>query len=194
MRDSALRGIHLPESMAHKEMARKRLAFDELFRVQTVLVGRKRAYERDARGIRHELGGELVRRFHAALPYPLTGAQQRVIADRRRPRFARSPCTGSCKATSAPARRSSAVSVARRHQGGHQGALMAPTEVLAERLRDRRARSSPKLTVTIEANLFGGRPLRVELLRESGRRGRATPDPWPGWPTDRSISSSGPMR
>ena len=30
---------------------------------------------------RHDVGGELVRRFHAALPYPLTGAQRRVIAE-----------------------------------------------------------------------------------------------------------------
>ena len=32
-------------------------------------------------GIRHAVGGELVRRFHAALPFPLTGAQRRVIAE-----------------------------------------------------------------------------------------------------------------
>ena len=69
---TALRGIHLPETIEEKEQARRRLAFDELLRVQLVLVMRKRAMERDAVGIRHAVGGELVRRFHDALPFPLT--------------------------------------------------------------------------------------------------------------------------
>ena len=43
--------IHLPETMAEKEQARRRLAFDELLRVQTVLVMRKRALERES--LRH---------------------------------------------------------------------------------------------------------------------------------------------
>ncbi len=80
-RFDALSNIHLPESIRDKEQARRRLAFDELLRVQTVLVMRKRAMERDQRGIRHDLSGELVQRLHDALPYPLTGAQQRVIAE-----------------------------------------------------------------------------------------------------------------
>ena len=80
-RQPAMRQIHLPESMAEKEQARRRLAFDELLRVQTVLVMRKRAFEREQRGIRHDMSGELVRRFHDALSYELTGAQQRAIAE-----------------------------------------------------------------------------------------------------------------
>ncbi|HVE94524.1 MAG TPA: DNA helicase RecG, partial [Acidimicrobiales bacterium] len=77
----AMRNIHLPESMAAAQMARKRLAFDELLRLQAVLVMRKRRYEAEATGIRHVTGSPLVERFHAALPFPLTGAQQRAIAD-----------------------------------------------------------------------------------------------------------------
>jgi len=42
-RRRAFFSIHTPESMAEKEQARRRLAFDELLRVQTVLVMRKRA-------------------------------------------------------------------------------------------------------------------------------------------------------
>ncbi len=80
-RTAALWGIHLPDSILAKEEARRRLAFDELLRVQLVLVGRKRAFERDSRGIRHVVDGELVPRFLKALPFPLTGAQQRVIGE-----------------------------------------------------------------------------------------------------------------
>src|SRR3954449_46889 len=49
-RHDALRLIHLPESMADQGKARRRLAFDELLRVQTILVSRKRALEREQRG------------------------------------------------------------------------------------------------------------------------------------------------
>ena len=69
------------DSIRDKEQARRRLAFDELLRVQLVLVLRKRAMERDQRGIAHDLRGDLVQRFHDALPYPLTGAQR--ARDRR---------------------------------------------------------------------------------------------------------------
>ncbi len=80
-RGDALRSIHLPETMREKEAARRRLAFDELLRVQLVLVMRKRALEHEARGVSHAIDGALVRRFHDALPYSLTAAQQRAIAE-----------------------------------------------------------------------------------------------------------------
>ena len=43
--------IHEPDSMPAAFAARKRLAFDELLRLQLILVLRKRAYERSARGL-----------------------------------------------------------------------------------------------------------------------------------------------
>ena len=60
-RHEAFHAIHLPETIGDKEQARRRLAFDELLRVQLVLVLRKRALEREARGIRHVVDGSLVR-------------------------------------------------------------------------------------------------------------------------------------
>ena len=103
---AALLGIHLPESMAEKEQARRRLAFDELLRVQLVLVLRKRALERDAEGIRHDVDGELVR----ALPRRGCRSRSPAPSGGRSPRSsatwpARTRCTGCCRATSAPARR-----------------------------------------------------------------------------------------
>src|SRR5690606_31466476 len=132
-RHEALASIHMPDSMREKEAARRRLAFDELLRVQLVLVMRKRALEAGARGISHVVGGELVRRFHDALPYPLTGAQRRTIAEIEADLAAAHPMhrllqgdVGAGKTVVAVSALLAAV------QGGHQGALMAPTEVLAE--------------------------------------------------------------
>jgi ATP-dependent DNA helicase RecG len=163
-RGEALRAIHLPESIAAKDRARRRLAFDELLRVQLVLVRRKRAIEASSVGISHEVGGELVRRFHAALPYALTGAQHRVIDEIDRDLASPRPMhrllqgdVGSGKTVVALTALLSAV------QGGHQGALMAPTEVLAEQHLASVRQLVAGLLVPAD-NLFGERPLRVELL------------------------------
>jgi ATP-dependent DNA helicase RecG len=164
-RDAALRGIHVPESADESRVARRRLVFDELLRLQLVLVRRKRELERTSVGIGHDTGGHLVRRFHERLPFPLTGAQQRAIAEIERDLAAPVPMhrllqgdVGSGKTVVAV----SALLVA--VQGGHQGALMAPTEVLAEQHHLGMKALLEGFTLTSEGDLFGERPLRVELL------------------------------
>jgi ATP-dependent DNA helicase RecG len=164
-RTEALRLIHLPESMADQARARRRLAFDELLRVQTVLVARKRSIERASKGIRHRLDGDLVGRLRAALPYSLTGAQERVIAEIERDLAGPQPMhrllqgdVGAGKTLVAVSAMLTAV------QGGHQAALMAPTEVLAEQHAAGVRRLLDGVAVPDPGNLFGDRPLRVELL------------------------------
>ena len=134
--------IHLPESLAVVEPARRRLVFDELFRLQLALVLRRRAFEVNARALRHDVSPRevtgavadtLVARFLARLPYELTRAQRRalavIVADMAGPfpmhRLLQGD-VGSGKTVVALAALLAAV------QGGHQGALMVPTEVLAE--------------------------------------------------------------
>jgi ATP-dependent DNA helicase RecG len=164
-RDAAIRGIHVPESGEEAKVARKRLVFDELLRIQLILVRRKRELERTSRGIEHAVGGDLVRRFHEKLPFPLTGAQRRAIAEIERDLVAPVPMhrllqgdVGSGKTLVAV----SALLVA--VQGGHQGALMAPTEVLAEQHHLGLKALLEGFSLTSEGDLFGERPLRVELL------------------------------
>lgn len=163
-RQEALVAIHDPESMAEKNAARRRLAFDELLRVQLVLVMRKRKLERESMGITHEVGGELVRRFHDQLPYPLTAAQQRAIGEIESDLAGPHPMhrllqgdVGAGKTVVAI----SALLVA--VQGGLQGALMAPTEVLAEQHAASVRAMLGGLRVPA-ANLFGERELRVAAL------------------------------
>jgi ATP-dependent DNA helicase RecG len=164
-RFDALANIHLPESLRDAERARRRLAFDELLRVQLVLVLRKRAMERNQLGIAHEVAGDLVDRFRGALPYPLTGAQSRAIGEIEADLAAPHPMhrllqgdVGSGKTVVAVATMMAAV------QGGHQAALMAPTEVLAEQHATGVRALLDGVSVPDPGNLFGDRPLRVELL------------------------------
>ncbi|MEM1331955.1 MAG: ATP-dependent DNA helicase RecG [Actinomycetota bacterium] len=164
-RGAALHDIHLPETIAEKEAARRRLAFDELLRVQLLLVLRKRRLEREERGIRHTPDGTLVRRFRSAFPYPLTGAQERVIDEIGADLAAPEPMhrllqgdVGAGKTVVAVATMLTAV------DGGHQAALMAPTEVLAEQHAAGVRALLDGISVPDPDNLFGDRPLRVELL------------------------------
>ena len=165
-RDWAIRHIHLPESLEEAAAARKRLVFDELLRIQLVLVRRKREYERTSKGIAHEIGGELVRRFHEQLPFELTGAQQRAIREIEADLAKAVPMhrllqgdVGSGKTLVAVSALLAAV------QGGHQGALMAPTEVLAEQHGFGIRKMLEGFTVPSgEGSLFEDRSLSVALL------------------------------
>jgi ATP-dependent DNA helicase RecG len=165
-RAEAFAGIHAPDSLAHRDVARRRLVLDELLRVQLALVQRKRHVERTTRGIAHRLDGPLVDAFASRLPFDLTDDQRIAIEQIERDLGAPHPMhrllqgdVGSGKTVVAVATLLVAV------QGGYQGAFMAPTEVLAEQ----HAQGIRELLNGIEvpddgATLFAARPVRVELL------------------------------
>jgi ATP-dependent DNA helicase RecG len=165
-RREAFAGIHAPETMEHKEVARRRLVLDELLRVQLALVQRKRHIERTTRGIPHTVEGPLLDAFLGRLPFDLTEDQQAAIDEIRRDLAAPHPMhrllqgdVGAGKTVVAVWTLLAAV------EGGHQGAFMAPTEVLAEQ----HAQGIRALLDGVEVpddgtSLFGARPVRVELL------------------------------
>ena len=165
-RTQAFRAIHAPDSMAAVEQARRRLVFDELFRMQLALVQRKRRLEAESRGIVHDTSRlDLLGRFVGQLSFPLTGAQQRVIDEivadlgRTQPmhRLLQGD-VGAGKTVVAVAALLVAV------EGGHQGALMAPTAVLAEQHWLGIRRLLEGFEVESDGSLFASRPLSVELL------------------------------
>jgi len=132
-RSEAFQGIHAPEAIDDVGPARTRLVFDELLRLQLRLVQRKRQLERDTPGIVHEVDGALLTGLLDALPFPLTDAQARVVAEITEDLARPGPMhrllqgdVGSGKTLVAVAAMLVAV------EGGHQAAMMAPTEVLAE--------------------------------------------------------------
>jgi len=164
-RTRAYRGIHRPEAHDDHRRAAERLKFDEFVRMQVGLVARKRALEQEQTGIRHAVDGPLVESFHSGLPFALTGDQKRAIDEILRDLAASAPMhrllqgdVGSGKTVVAL----SALLVA--VQGGYQGALMAPTEVLAEQHYLTSRGLLEELSVASEATLVGERPVRVELM------------------------------
>jgi ATP-dependent DNA helicase RecG len=165
-RDEAFAGIHAPDSMAHKEVARRRLVLDELLRVQLALVQRKRHIERTTRGIAQQTAGPLLEAFVDRLPFDLTADQLSALDEIGRDLAAPHPMhrllqgdVGAGKTVVAVWTLLAAV------QGGHQGAFMAPTEVLAEQhATGIRALLDGVDVPDSGTSLFGARPLRVELL------------------------------
>jgi ATP-dependent DNA helicase RecG len=132
-RDKAFGSIHFPETLDEIAPARRRLVYDELFRLELALAIQKRLQMESSIGIPHEPNGELVDRFLGGLPYELTEAQHRVLGEIESDLRATHPMhrllqgeVGSGKTVVAVA------TLLRGIEGGWQGALMAPTEVLAE--------------------------------------------------------------
>lgn len=131
-RTSAMKRFHFPKTMAERARARERLVFDELFTLQVGLAFRKRRIERETIGITHKVEAELAGQFVEALPFDLTGAQRRSVAEVEQDMGRSVPMhrllqgeVGSGKTVVALYAALLAV------QGGYQAAVMAPTEVLA---------------------------------------------------------------
>jgi ATP-dependent DNA helicase RecG len=169
-RTAAFSGIHRPAAMNQVEPARRRLAFDELLRLQLALVLRRQRLHEDARGIRHPLArpdgsSTLVQQFTDRLPFPLTGAQARAVADLSTDLAGPLPMHRLLQGDVGAGKTVVAVSALLIGiEGGHQGALMAPTEVLAEQHATEVRRLVDGLEVADPTTLEGRRPLRVALL------------------------------
>lgn len=132
-RYEALRALHFPGSYRDIRHGRRRLVFEELLLFQLKLHAFKRIRRKQAEGVSQNFDADAVSRFMRALPFDLTSAQRRVtkeiLADMRsRERMSRllQGDVGSGKTVVA------AVCLYAAKTAGFQGALMVPTEILAE--------------------------------------------------------------
>lgn len=130
----SIRQVHHPESEELRLKARRRLVFDEFFHHQIGLAMR-RAETQLERGISFGLSSipDLRPEVERMLPFEMTAAQSRVVAEIWSDMESHHPMNrlvqgdvGSGKTAVAAAALLAAV------RGGYQGALMAPTEILAE--------------------------------------------------------------
>jgi ATP-dependent DNA helicase RecG len=128
----ALRQIHFPDDPGTLAKARRHLVLEEFFAMQLAVAARRMEITQRP-GAAHCGPGELMRRLHTALPFPLTGAQLRAIEEIRADLAAPRPMNrllhgdvGSGKTLVALSAMLLCV------ESGHQAALMAPTQLLAE--------------------------------------------------------------
>jgi len=128
----AIRTVHFPEDWESLSAAREHLVLSEFFAMQ-MLIAARRAESSVRAGAAHCGRGELLEKFLRSLPFELTDAQNRVIAEIRRDLAANHPMNrllqgdvGSGKTVVAIAAILLAI------EAGFQAAFMAPTQILAE--------------------------------------------------------------
>ncbi len=153
-KDEAFRKIHYPKSPDDMSKARYRLKFEELFYVQLNILRYANDNRRKYRGYVFSNVGKFFNEFFFNhLPFPLTGAQKRVIKEIRKDMGSGRQMNrllqgdvGSGKTLVA------LMSVLIAIDNGFQACIMAPTEILAE-----------QHLATIR-DFIGDMDLRVELL------------------------------
>jgi ATP-dependent DNA helicase RecG len=130
----AIMNSHYPENMELKEKARRRLAFDEFFQMQLAILAQKRFRQQGLVGNPIAISQGVLNAFLESLPFTLTAAQEHALEDilndsshdgHPMSRLLQGE-VGSGKTVVALAALLMAVA------SEHQGAIMAPTEVLAE--------------------------------------------------------------
>ncbi len=174
-RSFAIERIHFPDALSDVPAARRRLVFDEFLRIQMAL--RVRAHDdfETRAGVANSVRGPLFARYLGAQPFTLTPDQEvaldEILADMAAPtplhRLLQGE-VGSGKTVVVIAALLTSV------ESGHQGAVMAPTEVLATQhyLGTRRALDEAGLAPAVDADdglgtasLFGSEAAATRSVR-----------------------------
>lgn len=132
-RKQAIAGIHQPQDNREGQEARQRMVYEELFLFQLKMQAFRALNRGRADGVVHTVDNATIREFVRALPFELTDAQKKVeleiLQDLRSPycmnRLLQGD-VGSGKTVVA------AIGLFATVRSGFQGALMVPTEILAE--------------------------------------------------------------
>ena len=178
---AALREVHFPQSPGDLEAlnqgvtpAHRRLAFEEFLLLQLGLASQQQAVKEEAKGVRFDIGTPLVGKLRALLPFRLTQAQERVLAeiqhDMASPRPMHRLIQGDvgCGKTVV-----ALLAMVTACGSGCQAALMVPTEILAEQhyLNMRRLLEGLGLTAVLLTG--GGTPKARAAVRKQIETGEA---------------------
>lgn len=167
----ALTQVHFPDSLEQAQAARRRLSFDEFLLLQLGILGARRRFQaQPARPLRAD--EPIFTPFLAALPFTMTAAQRRALAEIAHDLAQPRPMSrllqgdvGSGKTAVAAAALWAAVA------NGAQGAILAPTEILAEQ----HARSFGRLFAGL-THPTAGRPVQVALFTAHSLRSKPERD------------------
>ena len=129
----AIRNIHFPKDMVSLEKSKYRLKFEELFFLQLSLLKQKYVRSRSDQGILMPRVGDAFNQCYESLPFPLTGAQKRVITEIRNDMKSGHQMNRLLQGDVGSGKTMVAVLTALIAIGnGFQACIMAPTEVLAQ--------------------------------------------------------------
>ncbi|SFS51327.1 ATP-dependent DNA helicase RecG [Marininema halotolerans] len=132
-RSKAMYLLHFPKGKEEGRQARRRMVYEELFLYELKLLWHRRRQKQEEQGIVRSFDREKLQSFIDQLPFPLTIAQERVVQEiltdfsshERMNRLLQGD-VGSGKTVVA------AICLYANYLAGFQGAMMVPTEILAE--------------------------------------------------------------
>lgn len=154
-RYDAFKEMHFPTSWKRHQEARKQLAYEELWIMQMGLL-LLRAHEQVQGGHAMDGNGSLVERIRSSLPFELTGDQKKafvdIASDMEEPKAMQRLVQGDVGSGKTVV---AALALAKAVENGFQGAIMAPTEILASQHFES------------FQELFGDAPIRMALLTGS---------------------------
>lgn len=131
--NEALRQIHFPDNWNLQKEAERRFIYEELFDLQMKLIATKKIAEQRKPGIAHGGEGKLLKTFLAQLPFSLTAAQKRVINEIVKDMESPYPMSRLVQGDVGSGKTIVAIyALLKAVDAGFQGAIMAPTEILAE--------------------------------------------------------------
>jgi ATP-dependent DNA helicase RecG len=173
---TAIAQIHYPDDQTMAARARGRLSFDELLLLQLGVLAKKRDWQESQPGNAFCIDQEVISRFLQCLPFTLTRAQERVLQeildDIKKPKAMSRLLQGEVGSGKTVIATLALLTAA---ANGYQGALMAPTEVLAEQhytnicnylsqVGSQEASSEPVEWTIRRYTAFLSRPLTIALL------------------------------
>ncbi len=170
---AAIRNIHFPESFEHRDRARQRLIFGEFFLLQLGLAIRKRRIKDSPIGIAHRVSGDVIEILGRILPFELTAAQRKVMAEVAHDMRSSKPMARLIQGDVGSGKTVVALyALLLTIRNGYQGVLMVPTEVLAEQhymtISDFLLGLDVNVTILISGLAQGARGNALEEIR-SGR-------------------------
>ncbi|KQU60407.1 ATP-dependent DNA helicase RecG [Bacillus sp. Leaf406] len=133
----ALYQMHFPDSPQAMKQARRRFVFEEFLLFQLKMQALRKFEREHSHGISQQYDIEKIQSFTDTLPFPLTNAQKRVVneisADMKSPYRMNRLLQGDVGSGKTVV---SAIALYSSVTAGYQGALMVPTEILAEQHAD----------------------------------------------------------
>lgn len=169
MLPAALRAYHFPSDGDELARARRRLVYQELLEIQLLMALRRGGFGERA-GLALARPGDLTRRLVEALPFELTGAQRRVLAeilgDLRSGRVMHRLLQGDVGSGKTLVALIAALFCI---EQGYQALLLAPTEVLARQHGQTLRRLAEPLGVVVETVTGStSAPVRRAIMRAAG--------------------------
>lgn len=149
-RAEAVRAMHFPKDLAEYKQALRRVKFEELFYFQMQLQVLKMETKDVSNGLALAWQEEQLQEKKSQLPFPLTGAQERALAeilsDLKSPAHMNRLLQGDVGSGKTVVAGLAMYAV---HTAGYQSALMVPTEILAEQHFESLSQLFPELKLAL---------------------------------------------